>query len=453
MLIKNRLINLIFILFIGLNGTGCKKYLDVKPDKQLAVPERLQDLQALLDYYTRISNSDPGSIVASVDDYYIRQEDYDGLYFDADKRIYIWENKNLFDNYMNDWSYQYDIVNSANTVLDNISKIKRTINNSDQWDNIKGQALLLRARSFQWITWIWANSYDKSSSRGELGIPLRLHSDFNVPSVRSTLEETYKRIITDLKESLLLLPVIPVHMFRGSRPAGYALLARCYLSMRDYKNAGLYADSSLQLFSNLIDYNSLNPGANYPFPRFNEEIIMENRIPIPSLIIPGIIDSMLYRLYKEDDLRKLLFFKKNNNGHFSFRGSYEGTLALFSGIATDEVILMKAECLARSGNVSDAMNELNSLLIKRWKKNSFVPLTAIDENDALRIILDERRKELLMRGLRWMDIKRLNKEGAGIIMKRVINGATYTLSPNDLKYALPIPEEVINLSGMQQNPK
>jgi hypothetical protein len=77
----------------------------------------------------------------------------------------------------------------------------------------------------------------------------------------------------------------------------------------------------------------------------------------------------------------------------------------------------------------------------------------VDATEALNIILIERRKELLMRGLRWMDIKRLNKEDAGIVMKRTINGQTYTLLPNDLRYSFPIPEDVISLSGMQQNPR
>jgi hypothetical protein len=56
-----------------------------------------------------------------------------------------------------------------------------------------------------------------------------------------------------------------------------------------------------------------------------------------------------------------------------------------------------------------------------------------------------------MRGLRWMDIKRLNKDGAKITLTRNVEGNTYTLPPNDLRYALPIPEEVISLTGMPQN--
>ena len=52
-----------------------------------------------------------------------------------------------------------------------------------------------------------------------------------------------------------------------------------------------------------------------------------------------------------------------------------------------------------------------------------------------------------------MDIKRLNKDGAGITLKRVINGETFLLPPNDPRYAVAIPEDVIATTGMQQNPR
>lgn len=50
-----------------------------------------------------------------------------------------------------------------------------------------------------------------------------------------------------------------------------------------------------------------------------------------------------------------------------------------------------------------------------------------------------------------MDIKRLNKEGANITLTRTLNNSVYELLPNDLRSALPIPEDIISLSGMEQN--
>jgi hypothetical protein len=163
------------------------------------------------------------------------------------------------------------------------------------------------------------------------------------------------------------------------------------------------------------------------------------------------IDSSLYQSYSTNDLRKQLYFKNNNNGSYAFKGSYDGTSLLFSGVAVDEVYLIRAECLARTGNTTAALNDLNTVLEKRWKKGTFIPFTASTPGEALTLILTERRKELLFRGLRWSDIKRLNKEGASITLKRILNGQSFTLQPNDPRYALPIPEDIIELTGMPQN--
>jgi hypothetical protein len=90
-------------------------------------------------------------------------------------------------------------------------------------------------------------------------------------------------------------------------------------------------------------------------------------------------------------------------------------------------------------------------MINRWKNGTFVPFKAGNQQEALKIILKARRKELLFRMLRFTDIKRLNKEGANIIQKRIIKGQTYILKPDDPYYALPIPEKVIQYTGMKQN--
>ncbi|MFP9100715.1 RagB/SusD family nutrient uptake outer membrane protein [Flavobacterium sp. RHBU_24] len=97
----------------------------------------------------------------------------------------------------------------------------------------------------------------------------------------------------------------------------------------------------------------------------------------------------------------------DGNGH-SYWGSYDGSPLPFSGIATDEIYLIKSECLARAGKFTEAMQVLNTLLEKRWIAGTFFPLSATG-TAALDIILSERRKELVLRGLRWSDLRRLNK--------------------------------------------
>ena len=42
-------------------------------------------------------------------------------------------------------------------------------------------------------------------------------------------------------------------------------------------------------------------------------------------------------------------------------------------------------------------------------------------------------------------------EGANITLKRDLDGTIYTLPPNDPRYVMPIPQDEINLSHIEQN--
>jgi len=232
------------------------------------------------------------------------------------------------------------------------------------WKAIKGDALFKRSFNFYEVSQSWAPPYRSSTASTELGIPLRLTSDANVLTTRSTVQETYDKIISDLKESVNLLPVTASYLTRASKPAAFALLARIYLSMGDYSNAGLYADSSFQLNKTLMDYNNLNLTVNYPIPQFNSETTFYNTGVFFYPLYYALVDTSIYNLYNINDLRRSAYFITNTDGTISFQGSYAGTYETFTGLANDEVYLIKAECYARQGNISSAMGTLNALLQK-----------------------------------------------------------------------------------------
>lgn len=457
---KSRIISICILFLLSLFTSGCKKYLEAKSNQSLVTINNLQDLQSLLDNSAVINLNTPSADIVSADDYYLTYADYQSLDLEQQRSMYTWQAANLFypyTNLPNDWTSAYNNVYIANTVLDNINKVERSAVNALAWDNIKGQALFLRAYSFYKAASIWSLAYDGNSADRDLGIPLRLNSNFNEQSKRSTVAETYNQILTDLKSAVPLLPGTPLHVYRSAKPATYALLSRTYLAMRKYDIAGLYADSCLQLTNTLIDFNTLNTSASYPLPKFNKEVIYDTNAGgsggLPISRTKARIATLLIAMYSPNDLRNTAFFSTNADGSKLFKGSYEGASARFNGIAIDEVLLIRAECYARQDNINSSMSDLNALLKTRYKTGLFTPLTATNSTDAINKVLIERRKELLMRGTRWMDIKRLNKEGAGINLTRNLNGNTYSLPANDLRFVLPIPEDVIALSGMQQNPR
>ena len=439
-------ITLYTLLPFVLLAASCEKYLDEPSNKSLTIITNTDDLQALLDNFGSLNYTGASSQEISADDYYITDADWASLTYDTNQRMYTWQKENLFRSggNGNDWNNLYRVVYYANTVLEKLKDIERTSSNKAVWDNIKGQALVFRAVSFLDAVQIWAPAYDQASARDDKGIPLRLESDFNLPSVRASVAQSYEQIISDLKASISVLPASQVSVLRPSKAAAYGLLARTYLWMREYEKAGLYADSCLQLKNTLINYNSLKAGDTYPVKQLNAEIIFERGASLGEVLAIGRakIVAPLFLSYAVNDLRKSVFFKVNSDGTASFKGYYAGSGAVYTGLATDEMYLIRAECYARAAQTTKALADLNTLMLNRWKTNEYQPLTASTPQEALAIILFERRKELLMRGLRWMDIKRLNKDGANISLNRTINNQNFTLPPNDPGFALSLPEDI-----------
>jgi starch-binding outer membrane protein, SusD/RagB family len=437
---------------------SCEKFLDKKSDPKLVEIKELNDLLGLLDDNILLNReTTPGFGETSADDYFVLFSDYTSFTREISRQAYTWRVTDYF--YPNDWSISYRGIYPANYSLDQIKNIPRTIENESQWDLVKGTALFHRAYRYLNLIWEFGKVYDDNTSSTDLGVVLKLNSDPTEKSVRASVKECYDQIITDARQAADYLPNTPQHVMRPSKPAAYGLLARAFLSMRKYDSAFKYANLCLQIKSNLLDFNSstVRPTSSRPFPEFNTEIIFyttqsQNYLPKNPFI--GLIDTVLYNSYDANDRRKVAFFY-TNNGYYGFKGTYSRVSRedLYTGISTAEMFLTRAECYAKkaSPDKDAAMDDLNTLLSKRWLAGSFIPLTATDATDAASKVLVERRKELLMRGLRWIDIKRLNKEGANITPKRNVNGQEYTLSPNDDKYALPIPRDIIELTGMPQN--
>jgi len=442
-----KLIYITAVIF-GIALTSCKKFLDERPQSSLRIPSTVSDFQSLLDNFSVMNYQDLSSAEMVAGDFYLTDADWASR-TEQERRLYLWETTNVMSVTSNDWINMYNIVYRANTVIEGTDELHAVKDSA--WDNVLGQAYYYRAKSFLQLLGSYALAYDEGGDNP--GIPLRLNTDFNKRSVRSSVVQGYQQVVADLKKSMALLPNTPLHVMRPGRPAGHALLARTYLMMGKYEAAGLHADSCLQLKSDLIDYNTLNLSATNPFVMFHPETIHYTRFQNPASLsnVRAKINLEIINSYADGDLRKPAFYRLST-GTYAQRGSYSGETIPFSGLATDEVYLIRAESHARAGRLQAALDDVNKLLKMRWDKNkTFVPYAATTKEMALAIVLSERRKELTLRGLRWMDIKRLNKEGKGITLTRTIEGKTYTLPANSARFANPIPENIIDISGMEQN--
>ncbi|HMI04887.1 MAG TPA: RagB/SusD family nutrient uptake outer membrane protein [Pedobacter sp.] len=460
-----RLNQIIYLLaIIVTTSIGCKKdFLNAKPRTTIVAPTNLKDLEMLLENSDVLTSNTPGLTIMGSDEYvFIDYSNWQSAFTATERNSYIWA-KDIFNGEINiqDWNDGYKAIFYCNNVLETISTIDRSKSDIALYDTVKGWALFARAYILYDLVSTFSPAYDASTSSSDLGVPIRLKPGIDEILQRSSVKDTYNQILTDLDEAKKLLSAsMPINRNRPSKSAAYALFSRIYLSMREYNLAENYADSTLQLYNKLIDYNTISKTSTGPFPiNCDEAIYINGAVASPYGIINPFngntaitVNPELIRLYEISDLRLNIFFKTNaTTGNLYFNRSYYPVVRAFTGLATDEIYLIKAECLARRNQVPSAMTTLNTLLKMRFSPTDYRDLTASDQTDALNKVLLERRKELVWRALRWYDLRRLNNEGADITLTRVLDGITYTLPPNDPRYVFPIPDDEITRSGIQQN--
>jgi len=444
-------------LLLMLHLFSCKGFLDVKPSKALLVPTTLSDFDALLDN-TNIFNTGPELNEIASDDLYTTDDGWVSLSSPEEQPVYIFADAPFQGiGYIGDWDTPFQQVFYTNVVLDGLQALNPAVDGSD-YNRVKGSALFQRAFAFYNAVRLFSKPYNAQTAATDLGIPLRLNSQVNIKSVRATVKATYDQVLNDLKVASALLPLTPKFKTRPCKPAALGLLARIYLSMGDYTDAGKYADSCLQLYNKLYDYNTLDSTSSSPLPQVipdnGDEVIFYAGLTSYDYDFSSLtfVDSVLYRSYQNNDLRRVMFFMNNGSGLYNYKGTYTGNEVFFGGLATDEIYFIRAECFVRAGNLTAGLADLNTVLSTRWKAGTFVSFSAADADAALQLILRERRKELVARGLRWDDLRRLNTDPRfQTTVSHPINGQQHLLVPGDKHYVFPIPDYEIKLSGIQQN--
>ena len=438
---------LLYLLIPIILSSCSQDFLDVKPSSNTVVPTTLDDFQQLLDY-GNIVFAYPDMLDVLADDYYL-EETYWSSRAVMVKNAHIWAD-DIFETIESDlpnWERNYSQIFYANVVLEGVDKLTKDAKNEKQYNQVKGSAHFLRAWALYNLMQLYAPAYNLTTAAVDLGVPIPLKSDVNEPVKRNSVAEVYQRILDDLTLAGGLVQT-DVDYSRPSKAVVYALHARVLLAMGNYEQALILSTNSLKEYHTLIDLNIgvldyrktlyLGFDPNGPFVQVNNQNIQ--------------IVDILYNSYSTNDLR-LRFFRLNTVGKPYRIASHALSNYNYRGLDTDEQYLIKAESQAYLDQVDDAMETLNYLLKHRIDKASFTALRASNKEEALLLIRQERRKELLFRGVRWMDLKRYNREGANITLSRKLGDKVYTLPPNSDKWLFPIPPNEIKTSGIDQNPR
>lgn len=458
-------------MFMACALSACQKtYLNEKPSQNQKVPVTLADYQAIFDNTVGLSNPMNAKSAHTLgiiggDEFFISEQNFNALTTDGAgayaRYAYTWERDVYvpvdginYEPY--DFTTAYNRILRCNIVLEGLENIPMTANNESEWKNVKGSAHFYRALDYYNLCQLYSQSIGMASDQS-LGMPLRTESDPTVRLNRATLQETYNLITADLKLAEAFLPQEGVNVFRPSQLAVQALWARIYLQKEDYEGALLAANKILETKNQLMDYNELRLTSNFAFPMYgvgNKEVFFSTAAHNPFILSRNVlqVDSILYAYYEENDLRRDLFFKKSIDDRVNFWGSYYGNDMFFTGFAVDEVYLIRAEVLSRLGQVALACEALNILLRNRYESNSYQDFRTEDKEKILAKVLRERRKQLVFRGIRWEDLRRLNLyPETSRSLTRLLGDQEYELLPNSKRYVWPFPPEAIAVGGFIQN--
>lgn len=133
------------------------------------------------------------------------------------------------------YSRLYSMINAANTVIENIDKVK----DPDKQAVMIGEANFLRSLAYFDLVRFFAKPYVAGQANSQLGVVIRPNAiyDFSVDlsKERSTVDEVYKVIIDGLNLAYTNLP--EENGFYADKYSAKALLARVYLQQQNYAAA------------------------------------------------------------------------------------------------------------------------------------------------------------------------------------------------------------------------
>ena len=439
----------IILFTVSLLLSACSDFLEVTPKGEL-IPETLGDYELILNGANLTDLTHLATEYAS-DDMYRAVGNDDAT---SNSNLYFWRFNIDVDATSTAppviWYDGYRHIYYSNVIIKNVyNAIDGT---TTQKDAIYSEAATVRAVEYFNLLTVFANAYNPKINPQDLGIPLVVATDVTVPvPPRSSLQESFEIIINDLKNAVEKLPETQSYPWRVNKYGAAGMLARVYLYIQDYEKANQYATLALSSPSpnKILNYLNLT-SATFPSASENsEKIWMDN-----TLLANEYYSQDLLELYDLVNDKRITMFTSTNKAGFVNRPTNRRN----TGVSYPEMYLIQAEFSARSGTIGKAMEIVNMIRAKRLPATADnLVLEAQTPEEALRIVLEERRRELAYTGLRWYDMKRLDMDGRMPTVKRYADndrdgsvlGTLESSSPN---YTFEIPLKILALNpGIKTN--
>jgi hypothetical protein len=374
------------------------------------------------------------------------------------------------------WEGGYIVINDANIILESLDVLDDPVAEQAAIDNVRGQALFIRALSYYYLVNYFAQPSGFTSDDSHLGVPLQLTAvtgsdDFAQP-LRSSVAEVYTQINSDLTaaEGLLSAGNPPN---RATPSAATAFRARIALVRSNFSQAATLAGQVIPNYTLLPDVTTYfrnelsaesifevqytvqdNPGAANTNMTAVHAIGSRDDIQINETYVDA-LDSILNTRQEAlndgsviDTRRTRLITGLDENGNIitrSQRDQYSGgesnTFKYESDINDEdnlpiirlpEMILTRAEALAETQGVNqesiDLLNQIRRRAFIRDANgdgeddgttpvNAVVDYTAADftsPQELIDAIFLERRVELSYEGHRTTDLQRRKMDVRGL---------------------------------------
>ena len=389
-------------------------------------------------------------------------------------------NNNIFLANTTSWTAYYNVITRANEVLYFTDKIDFKTNTSDK-NRIMGEAYFYRALTYFILAKNWG------------AVPLIIEPFFtegeNMYVERTPVDQIYTQILKDVELSEQLLPAtrsdLRIRPVKAAAQALYCdvLLTRGYSSFAqttdfataitkadailansnyklesgaNYSNIFRKGNSTESIFEIWFDYNksATNALSTFFMPRsYNKNItyggqttMMPSHSLVNSFEAGDLRASTTYTVLAKDEEK---YYDANVVG-ITYGNKYLGTVTAvgvqrysdnhYIIYRLPDVMLMKAEALIKTNKITEAITIVNQIR----SRAGLLGKTASTGNEALALVLAERKIELAFEGKRWYDLVRTGK---------VNDFRTESTFIKD-RFLLPVPQTEIdrNPKLLPQNP-
>ena len=351
------------------------------------------------------------------------------------------------------YSRCYEIINAANTVIENIDKVK----DADKKARMIGEANFLRSLAYFDLVRFFAKPYVSGQANTQLGVVIRPNAiyDFNadLSKERSTVDEVYKVIVDGLNLAYTNLP--EENSFYADKYAARALLARVYLQQGNYAMA---RDAANDVIENSGHSLSQSYAAAFNHETDNDEDVFAIQITKQT----GVNDAVTFyasednggrggdftireaylEKFSDPDDRAAFNYVNDANGRL-LTSKFTDQFANVGIIRLAEMYLIRAEANLRAGTAlgNTPLDDIN--LIRARAHADDLATVTIDD------ILVERELELGMEGFLIHDIRRTKRS---IDISTDGDGSDILLfDADELVFPIPLSETDAN-KKITQNP-